>query len=151
MWITTKDGDPAGLELFRRHYSYNQKRDQLKFEFARSASDGLFVGPGEKLVLLTADAKALFVWRKERYRLDGQAGVDNAVFRNEGTAAGRASDLIREANQIAWKRWPGERLFSFVDPTRIRHKRDPGRCFVRAGYRRSGLTKSGLLIFECFP
>ena len=133
-WQRTKDGDPAGLALFQRHYS----------------SDALFVGPGEKLVLLTADAKALFVWRKEKYRLDGQTGVNNAVFRNEGSAAGRASELIEAANAEAWARWPGERLFTFVDPAKVRRKRDPGRCFLRAGYRLCGVTKTGLLIFECF-
>lgn len=139
------------MELFRHHYTYRPERDQLVFPFYSLTSDLLFVGPGEKMVLLTADALALFVWRKERYRLDAQTGVNNAVFRNEGTCAGRASDLITAANSAAWGRWPGERLFTFVDPSKVRHKRDPGRCFLRAGYRRCGLTKKGLLIFECLP
>jgi hypothetical protein len=151
LWCPTKDGDPRGLELFRRHYSYNVKRDQLKFPFAEWSSDALFVGPGEKLVLLTADARALFVWRKERYRMDGQTGVNCAVFRNEGSSAGRASELIRAADQAAWERWPGERLFTHVDAAKVRHKRDPGRCFIRAGYRRCGVTLTGLLIFEHLP
>jgi hypothetical protein len=86
-----------------------------------------FVGPGESIVLLSPDARALFVWRKERYRLDGQIGVNNAVFRNEGSSAGRASDLIEAAVSEAWQRWPGERLFTFVDASKVRHKRDPGR------------------------
>jgi hypothetical protein len=151
LWTPTKDGNPAGLELFRRHYSYNPKRDQLKFPFAEWSSDSLFVGPGAKLVLISGDAKALFVWRKERYRLDNQTGVNNAVFRNEGSAAGRSSELIAAANDVAWERWPGERLFTFVDPEKVRHKRDPGRCFLRAGYRQCGETATGLLIFECLP
>ena len=44
-WIGIKDGDPRGLGLFRQHYSARRYRDGRR----RS----LFVGPGEKMVLLT--------------------------------------------------------------------------------------------------
>jgi len=135
------------MELFRRHYSYNIKRNQLKFW--PNASDALFVGPGGKMVMLTGDERALFVWRREQYTLNGQHGVNCAVFRNEGTNAGRASALIEEAKRLAWDRWPGERLYTYVDPSKVRRKRDPGRCFIKAGFRLCGRTKSGKLIFEC--
>lgn len=119
-----------------RHYTARERRKLFQF-----------VGPGEKLVLLTQDARALFVWRK--FISDaGETGVNCAVFRNEGTTAGRSSELIAAANDIARKRWPGERLYTYVDPSKIRRKRDPGRCFIRAGYRKCGVTKSGKLIFE---
>lgn len=151
LWEVTKDGDPRGLALFQRHYSYNTKRDQLPLDFYRKSSDVLFVGPGERLVLITPDSLALFVWRKEKFRLDDQTGVNCAIFRNEGSAAGRASDLVAAADSLAWQRWPGSRLFTFVDAGKVRHKRDPGRCFIRAGYRPCGVTKTGLLIFERLP
>lgn len=148
MWTEVKDGNPVCLDLFRRHYSYNRKRNQLNFW--PIPSDLLFVGPGEKLVLMTQCGRALFCWRKERYRLDGQTGVNCAVFRNEG--AGLASDLIKAADCIAWNRWPGERHYTYVDPSKVRHKRDPGRCFLRAGWRPCGISKKRrLLIFECLP
>ncbi len=99
------------------------------------------------MVLITADARALFVWRKFISDAD-EAGVNCAVFRNEGTESGRSSELIKCADSIAWQRWPGERLYTYVDPAKIRHKRDPGRCFIRAGYHRCGTTKTGKLIFE---
>lgn len=137
-WIPIRDGNVSALSLFLRHYTAKQTRKISQF-----------VGPGEKLLLLTADARALFAWRAERYRLDGQQGVNNPVFRNEGSDAGSSSSLIRAANEEAWRKWPGERLFTFVDAKKIRHKRDPGRCFIRAGYRQCGESKSGLLIFEC--
>jgi hypothetical protein len=38
-----------------------------------------------------------------------------------------------------------------VDPSKVTHKRDPGRCFKRAGYHQCGVTMRGLLIFERFP
>ncbi len=143
-WIATKDGDPRGLEIFRRHYTFNPKRNQMSFWHQKS--EALYVGPGEKLVLLLDDASALFVWRKEKYRLDSQTGVNCAVFRNEGPAL--SSELIRKADRVALEKWPGERLFTFVDPKRTRRKRDPGRCFLRAGWRYCGWTKAGLRILE---
>ena len=109
-----------------------------------------FVGPGEKMVLMTPDTLGLFVWRKF-ISDNGQTGVNCAVFRYEGDEKGRASELIKAANLEAWERWPGERLYTYVDPSKIRHKRDPGRCFRRAGYRACGETPKGLVILECFP
>ena len=70
--------------------------------------------PGETMVLLSQCGRALFVWLKntiERY--DHQTGVNCIVFRNEG--AGLSSVLIREADELAWQRWPGERHFTYVD------------------------------------
>lgn len=148
VWIPTRDGDPAGWELFRRHYTFRKSREQMSLFWQKNRNYGLFVGPGEKLVLITPDCRALFVWRKFR-SMDHQAGVNCAVFRNEG--AGLSSDLIREADQIAWSKWPGERHYTYVDPRRTRRKRDPGRCFLRAGWRRCGTTKGGLVILEVMP
>ncbi len=144
IWILVRDGNLTGLDLFLRHYSAKRgERRRIR----------QFVGPGGKMVLLTADARALFVWRRERpeFRTDGQVGVNCAVFRNEGTAAGRSSDLIRAACDLAWERWPGERLFTFVDVGKVRRKRDPGRCFLRAGFRKCGATQTGKLILERNP
>ncbi len=150
-WLTIKDGDPVARELFRRHYSYNVRRDQMSlFPGPKDRNYMLFVGPGEKTVLITADGKAMFVWRKF-ISMDKQPGVNNAIFRNEGSAAGKAQDLIRAADEIAWQRWPGERLYTYVDPGKVRTKKNPGHCFIMAGYRQCGVTKSGLLIFEKLP
>jgi hypothetical protein len=134
VWMHLKDGDPSCLSMFLRHYTARQRRKIRQF-----------VGPGEKMVLMTPNAHALFVWRK--FKSDnGQTGVNCAVFRNEG--GGLASDLIRAADTEAWQRWPGERLYTYVDPSKVRHKRDPGRCFLRAGWRKCGVTAKGLLILE---
>lgn len=100
------------------------------------------------MVLLTPDALALFVWRKF-ISDDRQTGVNCAVFRNEG--AGLSSDLIRAAVEMAWERWPGERLYTYIDPQKTRHKRDPGRCFLKAGWRHHGWSKGGLRILEMLP
>src|SRR5262249_12320336 len=129
----------AGLELYERHYS------------ARRYADGrerdLFVGPGQKTVLLTRDRDAVFAWRKF-HDDSGQHGVCCAVFRNEGPLL--SSELIREAMAIAWLRWPGERLYTYVDPAEVRSP-NPGYCFKQAGWRTAGRTKTGLVILEALP
>jgi hypothetical protein len=71
------------------------------------------------------------------------------VFRNEGPV--RSSELIMASNAVARRRWPGERLYTYVDPGKVRHKRDPGRCFLKAGYRKCGITKSGKIVLEIVP
>lgn len=105
-------------------------------------------GPGEKLVLLGADGLALFVWRKFIDK-SGQTGVNCAVFRNE--SGRRASDLILEAEVLAWVRWPGERLYTYVNANKVQGT-CPGYCFHRARWRHCGETQAkGLLIFEKYP
>lgn len=104
----------------------------------------LFVGPGQKLVMLTENADALFVWRKFESG-DGQKGVNCSVFRNE--SAVKASLLILEAEQVAWARWPGERLFTYVNPRKLASE-IAGYCFRRARWKSCGITKwNKLLIF----
>ena len=138
-WIPIKDGDPSAMAIFKRHYTARQRR---KIE--------QFIGPGEKEAYISPDALALFAWRK--FISDaGETGINCCVFRNEGTALGKSSDLIRAACELAWARWPRERLYTYVDPSKVKHKRDPGRCFIKAGFRKCGATKEGKLIFERFP
>jgi hypothetical protein len=99
-------------------------------------------------VLITPWEDALFVWRRPKFTMNGQVGVCCAVFRNEGPSL--SSCMIDEADALAWRRWPGERHYTYVDPKRVR-SRNPGYCFVRAGWRRCGVTKKGLIIFERMP
>jgi hypothetical protein len=81
-------------------------------------------------------------------RLDGQLGVNCTVFRNEG--AGLSSELIREADDLAWQRWPGERHFTYVNAGKIRSS-NPGYCFLRAGYQHAGRSQKGLILMERLP
>lgn len=136
VWVEVKDGNDTARSIFDRHYS--------RYHYADGRKPRLFVGPGEKTVLVTPCAKSVFVWRKF-ISLNAQQGVNCAVFRNEG--AGLSSLLILEAERIAWERWPGERLFTYVNPKRIKST-NPGYCFLKAGWRRCGTTKGGLVILE---
>jgi hypothetical protein len=142
-WLATKDGDPRAFALFRRHYSF------VPYADGRRSDPGYrnrfqFVGPGEKLVLVTSDYSALFVWRKF---IDdsGQKGVNCAVFRNEGRE--RSSELILAAEESARARWPGERMYTYVNARRLLSSH-PGYCFLCAGWRRIGRTKGGLIVLE---
>lgn len=136
VWIETRDGDPTARAIFDRHYSRRR--------YADGRQPALFVGPGEKMVLITPCARALFVWRKF-ISMDQQDGVNCAIFRNEG--AGLSSRLVRAAMLLAWKRWPGQRLYTYVNPSRVQSS-NPGCCFKRAGWRRCGVTKRGLIVLE---
>ncbi len=137
-----KDGSPDAFAIFQRHYSYiayaDGRRQRRAYRNRR-----LFVGPGSKIVLLTPDNSALFVWRKF-FDKSKQTGVNCAVFRNEG--ATRSSDLIIAAEQFACERWPGERLYTYVNASKLPAGKRPGYCFEMAGWQRCGKTKGGLLI-----
>lgn len=146
-WIKVRDGNPTARAVFDRHYSrtrYRDGRDQSRF-----------VGPGARIVLLTPCVRGLFVWREffddcidERTGMR-QEGINCSIFRNEG--AGLSSELIRAAMSIGWERWPGRRLYTYVNPRKVKSS-NPGYCFQRAGWRRCGITKTRkLIVFEALP
>lgn len=60
------------------------------------------------------------------------------------------------SDAIAVTRWfygdpPELGMVTFVDPDKVRHKRDPGRCYKKAGFKHVGETKGGLLAFQLLP
>jgi hypothetical protein len=76
----------------------------------------------------------------------------NSFFRNEG--AGLSSDLILAAvgaTRTFWHQPPELGMVSFVDASKTRHKRDPGRCYRKAGFQHVGFTKAGLHVFQMLP
>ena len=102
-------------------------------------------------MLVTPDHLAVFCWRKFIDKCQPpQTGINNNIFRREEGCAWKASELIKEACRIAWDRWPGERLYTYINAKKIRGS-NPGCCYLKAGWRRCGTTKGGLLIFECIP
>ena len=135
-WIKSKDGDPGGLELYKRHYSARHYADGRRHD--------LFVGPGEKMVLITPELNALFVWRKF-ISLDHQEGINCSIFRNESPHL--SSAMILEAEEFAVERWGKIRAYTYINKGKIRSS-NPGYCFQVAGWQRCGLTKGGLVILE---
>ncbi len=148
LWLSAQDGDARAYAIMRRHYSFHEYKDNRRRVGGGYRNRHLFVGPGEKMVLMTPMCDALFVWRKFIDK-SGQVGVNCAVFRNESTYL--ASMLILDAERVAWQRWPGERLYTYVKAKAIQSS-NPGYCFQMAGWRKCGVTKAQkLIILEKLP
>jgi hypothetical protein len=138
-WFLSKDGDAYGYDLARRHYSARNYREQRQ---------RLFVGPGRKLVLLSDDGDALFVWRQFICDIEPpQDGVNCAIFRNESMAL--SSLLIHEAVGVLFTLWGRQRCWTLVNPAKVRST-NPGFCFLKAGWQRCGVSRTGKVILE-FP
>jgi hypothetical protein len=149
-WFGASKRAPRVVGLYARHYSSKKNNKGI----AEWLSFGI-TPPGAVIVLLTSDARALFVWLKQKYHANDQEGVNCVVFRNEGNVL--SSTLILEAESFAWSQWPAERLFTYVDPKEV-SSRNPGYCFKMAGWElvrdANGLplkTARGLLVFEKLP
>lgn len=142
-WDLSYRFDARALPLADRHYN------------RQTPGSPQSVPPGRCLVLLTPDADALWVtsWPYAEYTQHRWAGAwVNSLFRNED--AGLSSELIREA--IAATRWhfgepPALGMVTFVDAGKVRRKRDPGRCYRKAGFQHVGFTEGGLWAFQLLP
>jgi len=141
-WLPSHHADPRAIALYLRHYSARRYRD--------GRPRRQFCPPGEKPVLLTVACDAVFVWHRPVLpRRSGQVGVCCTLFRNESPVL--SSDLIREATTYAQRRWPSERLFTYVADRKIQSP-NPGYCFKQAGWRRCGASADGrLTILELLP
>lgn len=139
-WHQISKQDPRARMLADRHYS------------RQAPGARCFTGPGKSLALLTDCGRA--VWAVvENLDANGVMRWRCTIFRNEG--AGLSSVLIREATDRTFAFWrkhygrlPALPLRTEVDPGKTRTKRDPGRCFIRAGWKRVGESKGGLVILE---
>jgi hypothetical protein len=142
-WRASYRADPDALILADRHYN------------RQKIGSPQFVPPGRCLVLLSECKQALWVtsWPFAEYVRHGWAGAwMNSLFRNEG--AGLSSELIRAAISATrghWPEIPSLGVVTFVDAAKTRRKRDPGRCYRRAGFDHVGFTKGGLWAFQMLP
>jgi hypothetical protein len=62
--------------------------------------------------------------------------------------------MIRDA--VSATRWwwpdvPALGLVTFVDRDKVQRKRDPGRCYLRAGFEYDGETEGGLVAVRMRP
>jgi hypothetical protein len=142
-WRLSWRADPRARPLADRHYN------------RQKVGAAQFVPPGRCLVLLTEDAQAVWVtsWPIAKYVKHAWAGaMVNSLFRRE--AGPLASDLIiaaAAATRAHWPDLPSLGMVSFVDASKTRRKRDPGRCYIRAGWIHVGETAGGLLAFQLRP
>lgn len=142
-WTLSNRFDSRALPLADRHYS------------RKKPGSPQFVPPGRCLVLLTPAANALWVtsWPFREYVQHAWPGAWMcSLFRNE--SADLSSELIREA--VAATRWrfgatPPEGMITFIDREKTRSKKDPGYCYLRAGFEPVGRTKGGLYAVRMRP
>lgn len=144
-WRLSWRADPAARVVADRHYN------------RQAIGAPQFVPPGRCLVLRTLEAGALWVtsWPLAEYVQHRWAGAwVNSLFRNERRDLYLSSELILEAVAATRWRWPAVPalgMVSFVDPDEVRHKRDPGRCYRKAGFELDGETEGGLLAWRLRP
>jgi len=158
-WHRSHRADTRALPLADRHYS------------RQKVGSPQFVPPGSCYVLLTERADALWTtsFPIADYVRHAWAGAwINTFFRNESEYL--SSELIREAI-AATRDFYGEPpplgIITFIDPTKVKKKRDFGRCYRRAGFRQAicpnhmikmdscatcnGRTKGGLIALQMLP
>lgn len=142
-WYLSHRADRRALPIADRHYNRQKIRSPQ------------FVPPGRCCVLLTERADALWVssWPFAEYVKHAWAGAwVCSCFRNESDVL--SSELVREAVAVTKWYWgdpPSLGMITFVDPTKVRKKRDWGRCYRKAGWHEVGETKGGLIVLQILP
>lgn len=140
IWRLSHRADPAALPLADRHYN------------RQKIGSPQFVPPGRCMVLLTDDRKALWVtsYPFAQYVKHAWAGAWMcSMFRNEG--AGLSSELILQAvaaTRCYFGEPPALGMVTFVDTKKTKPKRNPGYCYIKAGFRPCGMTKGGLTALQ---
>ncbi len=154
-WILSNRADPFAREIADRHYN------------RQKVGAPQFVPPGRCHVLtaVTTTGRALWVSSAPFAEFVKHAWAGAwmcTAFRNEG--AGLSSELIRAAVAATlslalsppvgiepWGPPPALGFMTFVDASKVRRKRDPGRCYLRAGWERVGTTRGGLVALQLRP
>lgn len=139
-WRISDRFDPVARAIADRHYS-RLKRGK--------PGTPQFVSPGRCLVLLTDDSTAergcLWVTTFPQYRRDAWAGAWLCeYFRNEMPDRHLSSELIGEALAASAARFgppPDKGMATFIDEDEVRPKRNPGYCFLVAGFEVYGRTQ----------
>ena len=111
----------------------------------------MFSRPGRNLVLRTAGGDAVWVtW--SGVRDDGMKAWECTIFRNESVHL--SSIMIQSAIAATMNEWgepPPDGIITYVDHSKVRSK-NPGFCFLKAGFRRIGKSKKrGLILLQWLP
>ena len=141
-WRLSDRFDPAALPLADRHYN------------RQKIGSPQFVPPGRCLVLLAADRTAVWAtsWPYAQYVQHAWPGAwICSIFRNEGPRLSSEMILHAVAHTRAWQPdAPVLGMVTFVNARKVRSA-NPGYCYLKAGFRKVGRTKGGLLAFQMLP
>ena len=142
-WRLSWRADPAARVIADRHYN------------RQKVGSPQFVPPGGCVVLLADGALWVTSTPFAQYVKHAWAGAwVNSLFRNERPDLYLSSDLIMQAVAATLAvvgPAPELGIVSFVDAGKTKAKRDPGRCYRRAGWKHVGFTKAGLWAFRLAP
>jgi len=130
--IRTTHFDGEMSMLADRHYS------------RRTVGARQFLYSGRKLVLRNADGTVLFgwIWPDDDKRMDGQTGYNCAIFRNESER--KASEIILEAEALAFAKWGPNRLYTYIDPAKTQV------VIALRSYRKWGVCKGERIVGFCY-
>lgn len=144
-WALSDKGDPRAVAIYDRHYSRRPS----------SIGKPCIAPPGRCLVLTLPIGGGLWVTSAqlpEFVKHSWPGAWLCTVFRNESAALSSTLVIAAvEATVAAWGPLPPAGFVTFVDAGKVRRKRDPGRCFLRAGWTRVGETRGGLVILRLSP
>ena len=138
-WQPSHRADARAVAIADRHYN------------RQKIGSPQFVPPGRNVNYRHED-DALWTtsWPFAEYVRHAWGGAwVNSLFRNESDRL--SSELIVDAvahTRAHWPDVPELGIVSFVDAGKTRRKRDPGRCYRRAGWTHVGFTKGGLYAFQ---
>ena len=142
-WQLVDRADPATRPLADRHYN------------RQHVGSPQFVPPGRCVVLRTPEADAFWItsWPFAEYVKHAWPGAwICSAFRNESEHL--SSELIREALAATLSIWPEPPelgMVTFVDRLKTKPKKDPGYCYLMAGFERVGKTRGGLVALQLLP
>ena len=135
-WVRVPKFDPQAVTIADRHYS------------RRKPGSGQFMPPGQTLVLVGKDGRAVFGWWRPDpasgiTAMNGLDGWTCTIFRNEGDRL--SSELILEAEAALAEAGVGcgpDGMLTYVWGVKVRSA-NPGYCFRMAGWTRVGLSADG--------
>lgn len=137
MWTKVTKFDKRACAIADRHYS------------RRKPGSGQFMPPGQTLVLLSADEKAVWGWWRPHpdsgiMAMNGLDGWTCTIFRTE-SKLWLASEMILSAERELLSAELGlgpDGLLTYVWDRKV-HSENPGYCFKMAGWLRIGRSADG--------
>jgi hypothetical protein len=124
--VKTTHFDAEMSMLADRHYS------------RRTIGARQFLYSGRKLVLRNTEGTVLVGWvyPDPKMRMDGQTGINCAIFRNESHR--KASEILLEAEMLAFEKWGCQRLYTYIDPDKTKAIYRHGQRVVGWSFRKAG-------------
>lgn len=136
MWRRVTKFDPRACALADQHYS------------RRKVGSPQFMPPGETMVLLSDDDRAVFGWWRPHpssgiKAMNGLDGWTCTIFRNCSRWLSSCMILEAEAKLLASGVTVGPTGFiTYVWDAKVQSS-NPGYCFLMAGYERAGRSADG--------